>query len=301
MKPISFVKSLLPSIKKDTIIEDIRTVRGELKDTVCPVYEQGAQLMKNWKFKSAEVQAVLRVFSDLCKSSGNIVVSIDKNLPTVLENLEEVEAYIDRVYSDTVAAAGVTYLKAQLLQYVEAAGFFASYGRRLLNFIYVYETAPFVKEEDANYDPVKAALSPAEMEYVETNIHNFCAVYNALTNPSADLRKRLAEIPDIVVTDDNAHTLVHTVGEKKLDPGLFGFIPVSFNPIYHVRMAIAEWQIGRYKQSETELQMLQMRALNLEQLIKNQPNAALQKRLEETRDRVEDTRAYLRKMEEAYA
>lgn len=302
MKIDQFFKSLLPSFSKDTVLEDCRITKGEIKETVLPAYAEAVKLMKNWKFKSAEVESLGDQFSSLVKKTrGNMVVTIEAKIPDVLTNLEEVEELIKANYNEEVAAGGVTYLKAQLLQFVEAASFFAKYSRSLLNFIYVHESAPFIKETDEQYDAVQESLVPAEIAYIQNNFSSFCVVLNALSGAEGDIKKALGEVPDIVITEDNAQTLPHSVGQAKLDPLKFSFIPVFLNPIYHVRMAIAEWQVEQYKLAQRELQMLQMRKLNLEKLQQGQPNPALQLKLGETERAIHGLKAKLAKMEKDYA
>jgi hypothetical protein len=302
MKIDQFFKSLLPSFSKDTVLEDCRITRGEIKETVHPAYTEAVKLMKNWKFKSADVESLGKQFSSLVKRThGNMVVTIEQKLPDVLTNLDEVEELIKANYNEEVAAGGVTYLKAQLLQFVEAASFFAKYSRALLNFIYVHESAPFIKETDEQYDAVQESLVPAEIAYIQNNFSSFCVVLNALSGAEGDIKKALGEVPDIVITDDNVQTLPHSVGQAKLDPLKFGFIPVFLNPIYHVRMAIAEWQVEQYKLAQRELQMLQMRKLNLEKLQQGQPNPVLQQKLGETERAIHGLKAKLAKMERDYA
>lgn len=302
MKIDQFFKSLLPSFSKDTVLEDCRITKGEIKETVHPAYVEAVKLMKNWKFKSADVEALGKQFSSLVKKThGNMVVTIEAKIPDVLANLEEVEELIKANYNEEVAAGGLTYLKAQLLQFVEAASFFAKYSRALLNFIYVHESAPFIKETDEQYDAVQESLVPAEIAYIQNNFQSFCVVLNALSGSEGDIKKALSAVPDIVITEDNAQTLPHSVGQAKLDPLKFGFIPVFLNPIYHIRMGIAEWQVEQYKLAQRELQMLQMRKLNLEKLQQGQPNPVLQQKLGETERAIHGLKAKIAKMERDYA
>lgn len=302
MKIDQFFKSLLPSFSKDTVLEDCRITKGEIKETVKPAYDEGAKLLKNWKFKSPEVESLGKMFGTLVqKTHGNMVVTVEQKIPAILENLEEVEELIKANYNEDVAAGGLTYLKAQLLQFVEGASFFAKYSRALLNYIYVHESAPFVKQTDEQFDAVQESLIPAEIAYIQNNFQSFCVVLNALSGASGDIKKQLAEIPDIVITEDNAKTLPASVGQAKLDPLKFGFIPVFLNPIYHVRMAIAEWQVEQYKLAQRELQMLQMRKLNLEKLQAGEPNPVLQQKLSETERAIHGYKAKIAKMEKDYA
>jgi hypothetical protein len=302
MKIDQFFKSLLPSFSRDTVLEDCRITTGEIKETVKPAFDEGVKLMKNWKFKSPDVEMLGKTFSSLVqKTHGNMIVTIEQKIPTILENLAEVEDLIKSTYADEVAAGGITYLKAQLLQFVEAASFFAKYSRALLNFIYVHESAPFIKESDEQYDAVQESLIPFEVAYIQNNMSSFCVALNALSGAGGDIKKQLSEIPDIVITDDNAKTLPSSVGMAKLDPLKFGFIPVFMNPIYHIRIGIAEWQVEQYKLAQRELQMLQMRKLNLEKLQAGQPNPVLQQKLGETERAIHGMKTKIAKMEKDYA
>lgn len=299
MKADQFFKSLLPSFSKDTVLEDCRVTRGEIVDTVQPAYRQAADLMKNAKFKSAEVLALAKQFSSLAhRTQGNIVVTIDKAIPVVLSTLDEVEGMIQANCADEIAAGGMTFLRANLLQLVECAGFFAKYARQLLIYIQIHESAQFIQETDEQYDAVKDHLVPADIAYIQDNFQNFVMAFNALTSGGADLRKKLDAVPDVVMTDDNVHTLPHTAGATKIDPLKLGFIAAWLNPIYHIRIAIADWQFERYKLAQAELQLLQMRNLNYQRLAAGQPpNAKLQKDIEYNERRIADLRAKIAKME----
>lgn len=302
MNIAQYVKSLLPSIGKGTVLDDVRLVKGELKDVVIPAYKQGGELLKNWKFKSVEVQQLAKTFQHLAKQTrGNMVMSIESMLPEALATIEEVEQLIEASFNDEVAATGLTYLKAQLLQYVEAAGFFAKFSRRLLNFIYVHETAEYVEESDGLAYVVKDHMVPAEISYVLDNFQSFVVAYNALSHNAGDVRKMLMEIPDIVVTAENAETLPHTVGRAKLDPAGFGLIPVKMNPIFHIQMLWAEYQVECYKEAQQDLARLQMQMLNLKKIQEGQPSASLQKQIEYEESRIQGLRQKIDNMEKKYA
>lgn len=301
MKIEQFAKSLVASFSKDTVVSDAQRVSGEIKSVLQPAYKQAAELMKSWKFQSEEIEAYTKLFAREAKSTrGNMIVSIEQSIPQVLKNLETVEELINAGLDEETAAGGLTYFKAQLLQFLEAASFYSAYGRAFLNFVYVHESAKYITEENSEVDSIEAHLVPAEITYIEANFRTFIAVYNAVTH-SGDLKKVFGSIPDIVVTDENAKTLPHTVGATKIDPLAFGLIAPWLNPIYHVRMKIAEWQVERYQLAQQELRQLQMRNLALEQLKKGQPNAKLQQEIEYNERRIQGLKAKLVKMERDYA
>lgn len=302
MKFDQFFKSLLPSFSRSTVLEDCRVTRGEFTETVQPAYRQAAELMRNAKFKSTEVLALAKQFSQLAnRTQGNLIVTIDKALPQVVTNLDEIGEQLTTNCDDEVTAAGMTYLRANLLQLLEAAAFTAKYARQLLIYVQIHESAPFIEKTDEQYDAVREHLVPADVTFIQQNFQSFVIAFNALSGSPEDLRKKLAEVPNVVMTDENTKTLPHTAGLTKVDPMKMGFISSWMNPIFHIRVAYEDWQFDRYKLAQAELQLLQMRNLNYQRLSGNQPpNAKLQKDIEYNERRIADLRAKIAKMERGH-
>ena len=298
MKIEQFVKSLLPSIQKDTVLEDIRTTEGELKNSTIPAYDGSIKFFKTWKFKSDIVRDLETTWKRMVKGhSTGMVETIGRGMHVLLGNLAVVDVEIKKIYSDDTAPEGMTYLKAQLLQYVEMAGFASKYARELLNLIYVAETS----EADSGETNLQDSIPPARIEWLKVNFVNFCTVFNAMTQSATDTSKAFSAIPDIVVTPDNAQTLPATVGMAKLDPMACGLIPVKLNPIYHIRMRIAEYQVRRYDSAKDELKLVQLRLLNLERILQNKPDPKIQKEIQYMEDRANKLAAKIAEMERDYA
>lgn len=294
MKTQSYLASLLPSFAKDQVLEDIRLTRTELEDITLPAYEHALPLLKSHDYKSKALDADMAQFKrTVTSSSGGFVAVVNKALKTALENLDEVEAMVTKTYSEEIAGAGVTYLKANLLQLVEIIGFVSKYARKYLVYIYVCETAEF---EDGD-TVVSESITKAEQEWLRANFLSFCTALNVVSTPRASFKKSIDDIPDIVVTNDNAQSLGATVGEHKIDPFQMRLIPVWLNPIYHIGMFVAEWQANRYKAAQEELKLLQLRKLNLERVSDGKPDARVQKEIKYMESRVQSLNYKIAKME----
>lgn len=293
----NFFISLLPNFEKDRVIEDLRITKAELKDITSPAYNHAMVFMKSWKFKSPQLQGFQDSFDRLVKGQGNFIVVISKGLPSVLECLEEIESQIERTYLADVASQGLTYAKAQLLQATEAAGFVAKYARKLLDYTYISEAQQF---EDSGI-VMADALTPAQQEWITANFVNFCTAFSALSGQPDDLRKKLADIPDVVVTQDNLQTLPHSVGMTKIDPLKLGLIPIWMNPIYHVRMRVTEWQVSRYHAAKEDLKILQLRRLHLKQLSEGKNDVKLVNEIKYMEGRIQDLEYKIKKLEEENA
>ncbi|MOA51277.1 hypothetical protein D3C78_1744100 [compost metagenome] len=101
----------------------------------------------------------------------------------------------------------------------------------------------------------------------------------------------------MVVAPDDVSTVEATVGATKTDPFHFGIIPVRLNPIYYVRMAIAEWQVNRYKAAVEEKRALEYRLLVLKDGSKD---AKIEQEIVYTEGRLQKLNKKLNDMEEGF-
>jgi hypothetical protein len=298
MKTLNYLASLLPSFGKDRVTEDCRLTRADIKDVTQPAYQLAVQGFKGYKFKSPQLQEQVAIFGRMVKGKGsNMVEVINDKLDELLKNLDEAEDLIEKTFSQEVASAGLTYLKANLLQFVEAIHFASKFARKFLLYVYICETA----EHEDGGTVVAESMTPAELDYIKANFVTFCQVLNVTTGDPAHVRKALNDIPDIVVTEENVGTLGSTVGEKKLDPFQMKLIPIILNPVYHIGMFVAEWQADRYKVAKEELKMVQLRKLNLEKVTAGKPDAAVQKEISYLETRIQGLNYKIAKMEKDYA
>ncbi len=297
MKITPYIASLLPSFGKDRVIEDCRICAAEIKEFTLPAYEAAVPLLGKWKYKSERLDAQFDVFKRLVKGGGQPIVVIEKALKSAMVHLEEIEGRINKTYNEDVAGAGLTYLKANLLQLVELIGFVSKYARRFLLYVYICETA----EIEGAGESLADSLSPAEIEWVTANFISFCSAINTVNGKPNEMTTALDNIPDIIVTADNEHSLGETIGESKLDPFQLKLIPTWLNPIYHIGMFVAEWQADRYKVAKEELKLLQLKKLNLEKMSEGKPDAAVQKEIQYMGSRIQTLNYKIEKMEKAYA
>jgi hypothetical protein len=298
MKISNYLVSLLPSFHRNTVLEDCKITKTELKEATIPAYTTAVQLLHNWKFKSDIIQKHQDSFRRLVKTphSKNIVVAIHDSLNQIVENLTDVEDLIGKTFSEEVAGGGLTYAKANLLQFVEATAFVSKYARKFLLYVYILES----NELEGNETGLKDAMAPAEIKWIGDNFMSFCVAFKAVSMGTNNVKKLIDGVPDILVTRENASTLPSTVGENKLDPFNMRFIPTWMNPIYHIGMLVAEWQADRYKAAKEELKLLQMRKMNLEKLHEKKPDAHLQKQIAYMEGRVQGLNYKIDKMEKAY-
>lgn len=295
MEAFKYISSLLPSLKKHGILEDCNVTLDELRNTTIPAYRTAAELLKDWKFQSKEIQLNSNNFNNLVKGTvgKNMVVVINNRFENIVSNLETVEKMISATFNNEIAGEGLTYAKVNLIQFVEYTAFASKYARKFLSYLYLCETSEF----DNSDTSVKDSISPYEQEWLRTNFVSFCNILNIVSGDTVHTKQSLHDIPEIVVTSENNQTLKETLGTKAIDPLNMGFIPVWLNPVYHIGMMFAEWQASRYKAAEEELKMLQLRHLYLSRLAEGQNDAGIRKQIEVVKRRVDDLNYRIAKME----
>ena len=290
MKLDAFAKSLLPNFSKDRVDEDIRITLDELKNSTIPAYKDAANYMRDWKFNNPIIINNIKVFNELVKKrKGNLVVCVYAALENAEANLKLVRDMIGRSYADDIVGTGLTYYKANLLQFTEVAHFVSRYARRYLNYLFVAETSMLPDQPT-----VEDTLAPADVDWIAVNFANFCLAINVVNREARAMSLSTNIVPDIVITDENATTVEQTMGSDKVDPLQMGFIPVVLNPCYHIGMALAEWQTNRYHAAKQEVKVLQLRRMNLENLVAGKPNPQVQKQIEYAESRIQ---GYLREID----
>jgi hypothetical protein len=296
MKIEAYLASLLPTLRKDQILDDCRNTRVELRETTLPAYEVAVPLLGKWKWKSEEMKAHAATFTRLVKG-GNIIAVIEAGLKETVATLALAETYVMKSYNEEVVSVALTYKKANVLQFIEAVAFVSKFARKFINYAFVYETASYEDGETV----IKDALTPYEIKWIDDNFVSFCTAFSAVAQAVKTVEDAIESVPEITVKTSNQGALKETLGEKRLDPFKLGFISAKMNPFYHVGKWMAEGQVDRYNAAKEELRLVQLRKLNLEKLNERKPDAALQNEIQYSENRVQGLNAKIAKMEAQYA
>ena len=294
-----YLASLLPSFEADRVKRDILTLREELKNTTLPAYTAAADSFKRVQLVSKLTQDYDKRFAMVVKTDirGNYVTVTNEVFHRLSDNLDALEGLVDRYFANDVVAKGLTFLKANLIQYIEACAFALRYGRKLLLWTYQCETNATKKDVAA----MGQELTEYERNYLSKNAPHFGNVIRILSGKAKELEQSIDECPDVVVTTENAPVLQRTMGLAKTDPFKFNLIPVKLNPIYHIRMAIAEYQVKCYKAAIEERRTLEYQLMALENARTGKKDPKLEEAIEYNQNRLQKMNVDIKRMEEEYA
>lgn len=294
MKFGEYLKQLLPFFGTDRAVEDARVTRNEISGVAIPSYELAMEVFKT-TLKSKRALDYAGMYKMLVGNHKNtFVYDISERLKKLLKVLDAIDSELSKGFEAKIVTASMSLHKANVLRVLEGIGFVSKYAVSLLNVIYVEETAAFGKTHQNAPD-----VTPGELARLDKYFTDFCQTLLNITSVSMP-EQAFKEIPASSLGDmDN---LRGVFGDKKVDPfNVFTTSNFRGNPIYFARSVIAEWQMDRYKHTQEQKKLLELRLLHLQRRQQNNPDAGLERDIELTSGRVASMAEKLRKQEESFA
>lgn len=298
MKLQAYLGSLLPGFTKERMVEDIGTAREELRDSTIEPLRAITRLYGKYKWESEWVRELDESFEKEVKIryTGNFLNGMLDVMETIDDNIDTVEQLVETQYADDVMRDAMTVLRVNLLQYIEVMTFAIQYTRRLLVAVMAIEVSA-VNGNDPESLPKKG-----DMDWLEQRRSSYFVALQILSDKKENIQKTFSEMPNVAINKDSVDTTQAVIGHANTDPMGFCLIPLVLNPIYHVRMAIAEWQAARFKAAEEEKRMLEFRLLQLKLAKegKGKKDAKLEQNIEHTQIRLDKLNYKLKDMGEDY-
>jgi hypothetical protein len=298
MKLYDFAKRLLPSLEKNRIIEDLRVTLAEIENSVVSNYSVATEFFKMNRMKSSEVKDIsdefYRNINDKSIKQSSVIADIYRRLPNLVENTKYLATLIEAEMEQDVIRDGMTARKILMVRAAESISFLSGYMLDLLNYVYVQETAVVSEDSDA-FD-----LSVVKIKHVENNMSRFAKVLGEYAVQPNEFRKVIKEIPEVVVNEKTQMSVSGVYKESTLDPFSTGYMMSGFyyNPIYHVRLAISEWQAGRYKANKDKKKVLELRLLHLKLKAENKSDPKLEQEITYLQSRIDKIERELKRVEE---
>ena len=304
MNILTYIKNLVHHFGKNQVQKSCEIAIDSLKAHTIPAYVSASELFKINKIKNKETLSYVDDYRRLVglKNNATIIDSILDGLNKAVEVLEFVSSKSDSLYSEHESNVGLTFQKATYLQLASALTFANDFSRKFLNVVYILET------ENADKDSsLKDHITPIELSFVQSNFINFCTVMAVLKKDISKIEASVDSLPDAIVSDTSTKAFDSTLGEAKMDPlGFRNFtipinVSVSWNPFYMFAMMYADFQNASYKAAKEELQLLQLRKVNLEKINEKKPDARIQQEIQYLGTRVSGLNYEVSQLEKRYA
>ncbi|MAP22772.1 MAG: hypothetical protein CL582_17735 [Alteromonadaceae bacterium] len=296
MKIAKYVNSLLPRFDRGDLLRNLEGLEKELSEYTLPSYADAAPLLADFEFKDDMVKDFQRAFEKSVDTRlrGNHIEVTHFLLKKVHKNVGVTKRLTEKFFSRDIVKSSLTYGKAQLLQVAEAYDFINRYARKWLIYTLGVETQMYRQNS-----MVGKEMTPAEIKWLEANGRLFLDLINRLAVDSKELESAIEGIPDIEIDEETVDAVIANTGATKLDPMRVGVHGVILNPVYHIRMAIAEWQVSRYEAAKEERKMLEYQILDLQHAKDGKNDPKIEKAIEYTRDRITKLNRKIAKMEES--
>lgn len=291
MNIFDFFTSLLPRFGRNEIIEDIDALQSETHDELLPVLKSVAALRPKGKWVSPKGRSAEDVFLYTLPEFNRLGLSdglfrIFFYAPKALEVIREM-AMAD--FAKDVTKESITYRKSNVLRYLEIYRFASKYALIYVNRLLAAEALVVRGKPDTSDE----SIVPVEKRWLDQNYEAFMKALVLIAVDARDLKKTLAEIPDITIIDKKKEIVEQMVGKKSLDPLRMGFISAQWNPIYHIRMQFAEWQVKRYNERREEKRQIELRLLDLKNADRGIEDPKLEEKIEYNESRLQDLKAIL--------
>ena len=278
-----YIASLVPSFEKSMIEEDVRLLKQELNNHTLGPYEAASHFFTVNPFHSSTVKKFDSTFGSQVNArrefKGHFIKTVHLTLREMTKTLDQMDGVLDGLFGKDVAQGGLTFQRANFIRYVETAGFVSQYARKLLIWVYA-------EEKKTAGRSVGEPFTKAQLEFLLSNQNAFFNALEVMGVKTDDVMRQFKKIPQAEATPDNANIMEKTIGAATLNPYKAGLIPVVLNPIYHVRMAAAEFMVHRYKVAEEEKRVLEYRLLALKDIQNEQGDPKLEQQIEYTEARI---------------
>jgi len=291
MNIINFIKTLLPTLDKADIVEDLRIAMDELDNIAIPSYRSAEDFFnfnkpKSKEFKELETDFYRSLDTHGIRKQSIFIKDITIRLINVRQNAEFIYNELSKVSESDIVNNEIKAHKAVLLESASNISFITSYSTDFLNYIYAIEE--LFKTKNA------IDLPKATITYIKNNFKRFTFTLSDLGMPPREFEKVIGDIPDVSLSHTNENAIKSLFDINKVDP--FSNIPITGfigNPIYHIRLSIAEWQARRFKAAKAKKKVLELRLLHLKNMQEDNSDPKLEKEIEYNQSRLDKLNKYL--------
>jgi len=261
-----FFDSLLPDLRKRDLNLDMIHAFEEMNGNLSTMYS----LDMDVTFKGDLSKEMLRVMQQYHKASySSAYREIARTIKVVLANESEIMKMIDATFEDRIIKTVLDYNKINVMKYLEAITYFNDFAR---NYLIATVFDEFGKEE------ARDIISPVDKrQYAYVNDNNnqiaFAKVVALLNKSIPDFRATIQKLEGHIF-DSEEFDALNAMNGRKLDPHGFGFIPVVWNPVYHIGLAVNGYRQVRKERNEDELAKLQLMIMSKKEQSENSSDKA---------------------------
>lgn len=296
MKIIQYLQTVSNLFGKSGVLEDLRLTRTQFND-MAEVLKSADQRIG--KFRTKEMLTVQSAFTTVVRgaSGKNLFGHIAANIHNIQGTIDALEAVVAGEFDERIASQGLDYRRATVLQLADALSFSARFTIKLLTHALKLETAA-AREDKKLPESATTSEMTFEEDFITDGLNPYVRVMAVLLQPSATNVDRLSAIPEILASNANYAQLRNTVGDAKLDPFGLGSTNFRYNPFRAIGMGRVESKVARSREVEVELQMAQLRMMQLERSRQGKEDPNLEREIKYMQALIDELGRELEKLSE---
>lgn len=284
------------SIKTSTLVDQMELSTAFHNEVMRDNLKYASELYKNnQSFKSKEAKAMVETFYRLTKlPNKSFFTDLLESLDLLTERTHEVKQVMGKTLPRIITRDTLTYRQLGYMQFASGVDFLIDFAPKVLTYVMRAETCVLSGDKlESHYS--KAALAEVTENYVQ-----FIQVLRALCLKNSTIVDDLSKAVDMVVEEGKVDVMAGAHGSEKINPMRHGFVPPRHNPFRMLGMALAEWQAKRYHQLQEQLSLFQVLLAYQKQLLENEVDPAVERRVEELSAVIEELQLRKNKMEQRY-
>lgn len=296
MRIFDFLRNLIPSFTKDEVKEKLRLVSQMLQQTL-EGYLSAVDILGVPAFKSRYGKEFDNDFRGKVRTQyrGTSIGVMQQILSNVTNFIDQLAPLVEKSYNRDVVVDGLTYKRAEILRTLGYLDFMVTYARQLLHYLLVVEA-----NVQAKTLPDGREIAKPEIEWLNANRATFFRLLLTFAENYRDLIKKLDEIPDINVGENDEQTIAHTVGVNRLDPLKNNFLPGITPMFMSIGIAWTQWQVKRYERLKEDVKVIQYRIEQLRLQAQGKEDAQLERTIAKYEEYLEDLSRDIAKMEQKW-
>ena len=302
MALFDFLSKLLPRLKKHDMIEQLKITKNALEDVAIPNYSSAISYLKGRKYKSDEVIALETAFYETALLKGNekrnnFILDIESRLSNLLNNFLHLEEQVFILFDQDILRDGLTLKQTILMKDCDDMFFIVQYLIELLDFVYYKEITSAAGTDQLDY----TSFLKIRIDEINRNIRPFTKSFIKLTIKPEKYKELIGNMPDASTNPSARKTVISVYGNNM--PENYGFYQASgvvYNPIYHVRLIIAQWSIEKHKLNIDKKRMLELRLLDLKNQDAESPSPQIQREISYLEERINKLEEKIHNMENVW-
>lgn len=292
MSILAFIESMPAVMERRQIMNAVDQLKMEYDDTVAPFIDEIREAFTGVQMKSMLMKRMDTVHRRYVNFNGNSLGLILNNLSNIRSSFDIIEKDVRTAFSVQFTNNNMSFERANVLKFIEALAFYIRYARKFMLFAIAQESLAVGKATAPKW-------SPAESEWIDTNMDQFAGLYVTMAIPPAEFKARIQKASNATVDPQTFQLAQQSLGVQKTDPlEMDGFSPRQ-NIFMMAGKFLAELQVNRYHEAKEEFYGLQLRLQELKDLIAGEPsNPVVQKQIQAYEKRISEYEYEMRKIEE---